>query len=490
MSQTELTRRDVLRAAGAGGLALALPAWAWADQPERRRPNILYIMTDDHAAHALSCYGSRINQTPHMDRIAREGMRFANCFCTNGICAPSRATILTGKYSHRNGILDNRQEFDGGQTTFPKLLQQAGYETALIGKWHLKTDPTGFDYWDILPGQGIYHDPDFISPEGRKKHSGYATDITTDKCVQWLAGRGRERPFALLCQHKAPHRPWEPDAKHARLYEGVDIPEPVTFNDDYATRCDAARQQAMTIERHLKEKDVKGAPPDGLTRAARKSWYYQRYIKDYLRCVASVDDNIGRLLDYLDKNDLTENTIVIYTSDQGFFLGDHGWYDKRFMYEEALRMPLLVRYPRAIKPGSVNEDLVLNIDFAPTFLDCAGVKPPAEMQGVSFQPLLSGQRPADWRTSMYYRYYENGHGEHQVLPHYGVRTRRHKLIHFLGGLDAWELYDLEKDPHELHNVYAEPAYASTVQELKAELARLQKQYGDTEEATSQPTTAP
>jgi arylsulfatase A-like enzyme len=264
--------------------------------------------------------------------------------------------------------------------------------------------------------------------------------------VQWLAGRGRARPFALLCQHKAPHRPWEPDAKHARLYEGVDIPEPVTFNDDYATRCDAARQQAMTIERHLKEKDVKGAPPDGLTGAARKSWYYQRYIKDYLRCVASVDDNIGRLLDYLDKNDLTENTIVIYTSDQGFFLGDHGWYDKRFMYEEALRMPLLVRYPRAIKPGSVNEDLVLNIDFAPTFLDCAGVKPPAEMQGVSFQPLLSGQRPADWRTSMYYRYYENGHGEHQVLPHYGVRTRRHKLIHFLGGLDAWELYDLGEGP--------------------------------------------
>ena len=488
MNQFDLTRRDFLRAAGVGATSLALPLSALGAPSPSRRPNIIFIMTDDHAAHALSCYGSRINTTPNLDRLAHEGLRFTNCFCTNSICAPSRATILTGKYSHLNGVRDNRDNFDPAQMTFPKVLRAADYQTAMIGKWHLKNDPTGFDYWNVLPGQGAYHDPTMIEMGQRNKHTGYTTDIITDHSLAWLERRDSDRPFLLLCQHKAPHRNWRPDEKHAKMYDGVEIPEPETFNDDYATRCDAARHQAMTIEHHLSPNDLKGAPPEGLEGAALKKWKYQRYIKDYLRCVASVDDNVGRLLAYLDQAGLAENTVVVYTSDQGFFLGDHGWYDKRFMYEESLRMPLLVRYPQEIKAGAVSDDIVLNLDFAPTFLDLAGRKPHADIQGRSFRSIMQGHTPADWRESMYYRYYEYGDegrgGWHRVRPHYGVRTKRHKLIHFLDGIDAWELYDLRKDPHELKNVYADPAYAPDVKRLKVELTRLQHQYRDTDGPTN------
>ena len=457
------------------------------------QPNIIFIMSDDHAAHAMSCYGSRINETPNLDRIANEGMRFSNCFCTNSICGPSRASILTGTYNHINGMTTLATKMDGRQLTFPKLLQKQGYQTAVIGKWHLGHggvhDPTGFDYWTVLPGQGLYHNPEMIDAGGRKVVNGYVTDIITDMCLDWLGQRDRDRPFCLLYHHKAPHRSWEPDEKHARMYEDIDIPEPETFNDDYSNRAAAAAEARMRVDRDFNERDLKQPVPSGLSPEAEKSWKYQRYIKDYLRCVASVDDNVGRLLDYLDEEGLTENTIVIYTSDQGFFLGDHGWYDKRFMYEESLRMPFVIRYPREIKAGTVNDNMILNVDFPLTFLDYAGIDPPEEMQGTSFRRLLNGGTPEGWQTSMYYRYWMHL-AHHNVYSHYGVRTLRHKLIYYYadalgqeGAIDdsrppEWELFDLEKDPCELNNVYHDPAYADTVTELKAELDRLQQQVGD------------
>ena len=457
------------------------------------QPNIIFIMSDDHAAHAMSCYGSRINETPNLDRIANEGMRFSNCFCTNSICGPSRASILTGTYNHINGMTTLATKMDGRQLTFPKLLQKQGYQTAVIGKWHLGHggvhDPTGFDYWNVLPGQGLYHNPEMIDAGGRKVVNGYVTDIITDMCLDWLGQRDRDRPFCLLYHHKAPHRSWEPDEKHARMYEDIDIPEPETFNDDYSNRAAAAAEARMRVDRDFNERDLKQPVPSGLSPEAEKSWKYQRYIKDYLRCVASVDDNVGRLLDYLDEEGLTENTIVIYTSDQGFFLGDHGWYDKRFMYEESLRMPFVIRYPREIKAGTVNDNMILNVDFPLTFLDYAGIDPPEEMQGTSFRRLLNGGTPEGWQTSMYYRYWMHL-AHHNVYSHYGVRTLRHKLIYYYadalgqeGAIDdsrppEWELFDLEKDPCELNNVYHDPAYADTVTELKAELDRLQQQVGD------------
>ncbi len=473
-----IDRRAFLRTSGIAPAALALARWGHAAEPAQR-PNILFIMSDDHASHAMSCYGSRINQTPNLDRLAREGMRFDNCFCTNSICAPSRAVILTGKYSHLNGVIDNGKTFDGSQQTFPKLLQPAGYQTAMIGKWHLKSDPTGFDYWNILPGQGAYHNPVLIEMGEQAQHEGYVTDIITDLTLDWLReGRDAAKPFLLMCHHKAPHRRWEPDEKHASMYEDVDIPLPPTFDDDYNTRSDAAREQKMSILHDLTKNDLKGAePPPDLPEQALKEWKYQRYIKDYLRCVASVDDNVGRLLTYLDEAGLTQNTLVLYTSDQGFYLGDHGWFDKRFMYEESLRMPLLARYPGVIPAGATNDDIVLNLDFAPTFLDLAAIEKPDDMQGESMAPLLSGQTPGDWRTSMYYHYYEYP-AVHSVKRHYGVRTKRHKLIHFYYDIDAWELYDLENDPHELSNIYDDPANAALVAELKAELKRLQELYAD------------
>lgn len=470
--------------------------------PPTPRPNILFIMSDDHAAHAISAYGSRVNQTPNIDRLAREGLRLNNCFAVNAICTPSRACILTGKYSHINGVtVFNR--FDGSQWTVAKALQAAGYHTGMIGKWHLTSDPTGFDYWNILPGQGVYHDPFFIEMGERKKIPGYATDIITDKAIAFLKAAPKDKPFFLMCHHKAPHRPWDPDDKHMRLYEDVDLPEPATFNDDYATRSPAATEATMRIDRNLTRRDLKLPPPPDLkgpqlakwesgtdmelevtikgekktlTGEALKKWKYQKYIKDYLRCIASVDDNVGRLLDYLDQSGLATNTVVIYTSDQGFFLGDHNWFDKRFMYEESLRMPFLVRYPGHIKPGSTADAMVLNVDFAPLFLEYAGLPTPPEVQGRGFTSVLAGKTPADWRTEMYYRYYHYP-ADHRVQPHYGVRTDRYKLI-FYNRINAWELFDLKSDPQELHNVYADAGYAATVKQLQADLKQLRTQLDD------------
>lgn len=450
-------------------------------------------MSDDHAAHAISAYGSRINETPNLDRIANDGMRLDNCFCTNSICAPSRAAILTGKYNHMNGVRTLHENIDASQQHVAKILQENNYQTAMIGKWHLghggNSNPTGFDYWNIFPGQGEYHDPVMIEMGEKKKFSGYATDITVDLCLDWLDERDEDRPFFMMCHHKAPHRPWMPDEKHMHLYEDIDIPEPETFNDDYATRTYAAQGAEMRVDRDLTAWDVKGEPPEGLSSAERKSWYYQRYIKDYLRCIASIDDNVGRLLDYLDEKGLTEDTIVIYTSDQGFFLGDHGWYDKRFMYEESLRMPFLIRYPKGIKAGTTQNAFALNVDFAQTFLDYAGIEAPEDMQGTSLRPILEGETPADWQSSMYYRYWEHM-SEHNVPAHYGVRTHQYKLICYYGeGLGVpgakdikmdpeWELYDLEKDPNELNNVYSNPDYQEVIEKLKEELYRLKDKVKD------------
>ncbi|MCM3340391.1 sulfatase [Paenibacillus sp. MER TA 81-3] len=461
---------------------------------ELRRPNILFVMSDDHASHAMSCYGSRINNTPNIDRIANEGIRFDHCFCTNSICSPSRASILTGQYNHLNGVKSIDDHFDGRKQTFPKLLQADGYQTAIIGKWHLGhggfADPTGFDYWSVLDGQGDYFNSEFIEEGGRQRIAGYVTDVIADKSLEWLRKRDKDRPFMLMCHHKAPHRPWQPDERHSRMYEDVEIPYPETFDDDYANRAQAAVQAKMRIGRDMVVTDTKGSPPEGLSDEQAKRWKYQRYIKDYLRCVASIDDNVGRLLDYLEAEGIAEDTIVIYTSDQGFFLGDHGWFDKRFMYEESLRMPFVVRYPREIAPGSVTESIALNVDFAQTFLDYAHIEAPADMQGRSLRPLLQGTTPDDWRTAMYYRYWMHLDEHHHVYSHYGIRTDRYKLIYYYaqalgtpGSLDEnrppeWELFDLNKDPYELKNVYGLPEYEAVTSELKEELHRLQAEVSD------------
>ena len=458
-----------------------------------RRPNILFIMSDDHASHAISAYGSRINQTPNIDRIAKEGIRFNNCFCTNSICTPSRATILTGTYNHVNNVTTLSSKLDGRLTTFPKLLQAEGYQTAIVGKWHLghggHADPTGFDYWNVLPGQGLYHDPEMIDMGEKKVYPGYVTDIITDLSLDWLKERDPEQPFMLMTHHKAPHRPWDPDEKLMHLYQNTDIPEPETFHDDYSNRASAAKEAKMRVDRDMTDRDLKYPVPEGLTAAEEKQWKYQRYIKDYLRCVASIDNNVGRMLDYLDQEGLAENTIVVYTSDQGFFLGDHGWYDKRFMYEESLRMPFVMRYPREIEAGSINDDMILNLDFAQTFLDCTNVDQTDEMQGRSFRPLMNGKTIEDWRTSMYYRYWMHL-AHHHVYAHYGLRTHDHKLIYYYadglgtpGSADdpkppEWELFDLKKDPHEINSVYNNPDYSEIQAQLTSELYQLQSKFGD------------
>lgn len=443
------------------------------------RPNILFIMSDDHAAHAIGAYGSRINETPNLDRIAKNGMVLENCFATNALCAPSRATILTSKYSHLNGVKTHRDPpFDGEQLTYPKLLQEAGYQTAVIGKWHLKSDPTGFDYWNIFPGQGAYHNPVMFKNGERERHQGYATDIVTDKSIEFLEQRDKSKPFLLLSQHKAPHRPWQPHEKYADLYKDVDIPLPTTLTDDYTSRAQPARDAKMRILGDLSFTDVKTTPPADLAGDDLLKWYYQLYIKDYLRCIASVDENVGRLLDYLEKEGLMENTIVIYTSDQGFFLGDHGWYDKRFMYEESIRMPFLISYPAEIAAGSRANATVSNLDFAPTFLDFAGIEKPAEMQGVSFRDVLSGKPAPDRENVFYYHYHEYPDADHMVARHYGIRTPRYKLIRYYHPVDAWEFFDLEKDPQEMNSVYSDPAYADQIAELKQQLQELRVKYKD------------
>ncbi len=475
-------RRQMLSLLGGAGAALASPA--------SPRPNILYIMADDHAAHAISAYGSRINRTPNIDRIAAAGSRLTNCFCTNSICTPSRAAILTGQYSHKNGVYTLNDRLDPKRNHVAKELQRAGYQTAMIGKWHLASDPAGFDYWNILPGQGVYYNPDFIEEGTRKKHQGYCTDLIGDFSLDWLKRRNTQKPFFLMCHHKAPHRPWEPDPKYKSMFEGQTVPEPDNLFDHYEGRARAVSTVTMRVGEDMNQTDLKQPVPPGMKRDALRKWGYQLYIKDYLRCIQSVDDNVGRLLDYLDAENLASNPIVIYTSDQGFFLGDHGWFDKRLMYEESLRMPFLVRYPGAIRAGSVNREMVLNIDFAPTFLDYAGVRAPEEMQGRSFRAGLEGHTPRDWRKSMYYRYWMHNTSDHHVPAHYGLRTDRWKLIYYYGkplGMTGaeppdtqpdWELFDVKNDPREMHNLYHDPKYTALVKKLTAELAQRQKETGD------------
>lgn len=504
-----MKRREFVKSVGLGVVSLAVPG-CLDRKPGKailKKPNILFIMTDDHASHAMSCYGSKINKTPNLDRIADKGIRFDNCFCTNSICAPSRAVILTGKHSHLNGVRDNVMAFDGMQQTFPKFLQEAGYETVMIGKWHLKSEPSGFDYWNVLPGQGYYYNPDMIEMGEKKQYTGYVTDIVTDVAIDFLQNkRDKNKPFQVMLHHKAPHRNWQPALRHLKIYDDVAFPEPETLFDDYSSRSEAAREQEMTINEHLRlEYDLKMGPAPKRLNEAQKAgweaaygpkreafqreklkgddlvrWKYQRYMQDYLGCISAVDENIGRVLDYLEKSGLAEKTIVIYTSDQGFYLGDHGWFDKRFMYEESLRMPLIARFPGHIKPGSVNDHMVSNLDFAPTFLELAGIEKPQDMQGQSFVKLLENKEVKNWRNSIYYHYYEYP-AVHMVKRHYGVRTKHYKLMHFYYDIDAWELYDLEKDPRELNNVYNDPAYANVVKDLKSELKRLQEYYGDSDE---------
>ena len=477
---------------------------------ELSQPNIIYIMSDDHASHAISAYKgiyAEVAPTPNIDRLASEGALFTNTFCTNSICGPSRASILTGKYSHQNGFYKNEggHPFDGSQVTFPKLLREAGYTTAVVGKWHLWSEPTGFDYYKyhiLNGGQGSYWNPSYDDNGEEADEKGYATNFAGDFALDWLENkRDKSKPFCLLFQFKAPHRPWYPDSIYLDLFEGVEMPYPETFNDDYAGRELTAGNTMMTIENHLTRKDLKMNPPPGLsakelhtwertgdkgehvspsdtlTGMDLKKWKYQKYIKDYLACVRSVDDNIGRLLAYLDETGLAENTIVVYTADQGFYLGDHGWYDKRFMYEESLRMPFVIRYPESIEPGQRVKEMTLNVDFAPTLLEMAGVEIPKEMQGESFVPLINGQGAKRWRDAIYYHYYEYPKW-HQVQPHYGIRTDRYKLIHFYYDIDVWELYDLKEDPNELSNIYEDPAQSDLIASLKEELKRLQVQYGD------------
>jgi arylsulfatase A-like enzyme len=466
------------------------------------RPNIVLVFSDDHAWQAISAYGEarKLLNTPNIDRLAREGMRFDRCLVPNSICGPSRATLLTGKYNHINGFYNNTNcRFDGSQTTFPKLLQKAGYQTAIFGKWHLISPPTGFDHWHILPGQGVYYNPPMIRNGERLKHNGYTTDIITDLSLDWLKQRDKSKPFLLMLHQKAPHREWEPALRHLGHDKDRQYPEPDTLFDDYAGRGKAEREQDMTIAKTMTARDLKLVPLSQLTPEQRKAWdaYYEprneafrkanlkgkelvrwkynRYLHDYLGCIKAVDESVGRVLKYLDEEKLADNTLVVYSSDQGFYLGEHGWFDKRWIFEESLRTPLLIRWPGTTKPGSVNKDIVSNLDLAETFLQAAGQPIPAEMQGHSLVPLLKGQTPADWRKSFYYHYYEHP-AVHDVHRHYGVVTDRYKLVYFYEpDADYWELFDLQKDPHEMRSVYGQTEYADVQKKLHEELKRLRKE---------------
>lgn len=465
------------------------------------RPNLLFVLVDDHAPHAISAYGSKVNSTPWIDRIAKEGAVLGSTYCTNSICSPSRATILTGTYSHVNGVPGIFAEMDYRVPTFVDVLHDHGYATGLFGKWHLgesKTaQPRGFDEWLVFPGQGEYIDPVMIGPDGERRVPGYATDIVTDLSLDWLARQDRDRPFALMVHHKAPHRPWIPDEKHRDLYPVGSIPEPETFFDNHDTLAKSVQNVNMSIADDLTEEDVKEPTPpelEGPDRTAeRASWKYQRYMRDYLQCIQSIDDNVGRLLDHLDEHGLARDTIVVYCSDQGFFLGDHGWFDKRLMFEQSLQMPLLVRWPAEIRAATQCDAIITNADFAATFLDMCGFDPSEALptsQGRSFRSLLRDEKIPDWPDSMYYRYWEHDDPNHHVPAHYGVRTRTHKLICYYGdslGVPGasprrmpveWELFDLKNDPQELRNVIDDPAYGSVVEELRDELERLQHHYQD------------
>lgn len=486
---------------------------------EPQKPmNVVYIMCDDHAFQTISAYDQRYTQTPNIDRIAKEGVRFTNSFVANSLSGPSRACMLTGKHSHANGFTDNTTTFDGSQQAFPKLLQNVGYQTAMIGKWHLVSTPTGFNYWDILVGQGDYYNPTFIKNGERVQREGYATNVVTDLALDWMDNkREKDKPFCLFIHHKAPHRTWMPDLCDLDLYNDVVYPLPANFYDKYEGRIAASKQEMSIIEDMDLVYDLKMADKENeihtttglekggramynrlnpeqkaawdkhydpiikkfkeakLTGKALAEWKYQQYMHDYMRVIHSVDRNVGRVLEYLEKNGLLENTMIVYTSDQGFYMGEHGWFDKRFMYEESFRTPLLVRLPGG-KKGDV-EQMVQNIDYGPTILDLAGVKTPSDMHGVSFLPLLKGQKAPDWRKSLYYHFYEYP-AEHAVRRHYGVRTDRYKLIHFYNDIDCWELYDLKKDPMEMNNIFGKPGTEKITKELKKEMLKLQVQYDD------------
>ena len=473
-------------------VAVVCPAFSAEDA---KRPNILFIFTDDHAYQAIGAYGSNRNETPHMDRLAREGMRFTNCCVTNSLCGPSRAVIQTGKYSHINGFIDNNSRFNMNQPTFPKMLQAAGYQTAVVGKWHLECEVQGYDYSEVLIGQGPYYNPPMIRNGQRVQHTGHTTEIITGLSIRWLENRDKSKPFLLMSQHKAPHREWDAYPKYYEQFKDRVFPYPETFDDIYDGNRRAALEQDMTIAETLTPRDLKLTPPpatlteeqkaawhtmfDGRKQefdavkddpVALKRWKYQCYMKDYLSCVAAVDDSIGQLLKYLDDNGLTENTVVVYASDQGFYLGEHGWFDKRFMYSESFKTPLIVRWPGHVRPGSVNNDIVSNLDFPETFLEMAGVPIPDDMQGRSLVPILEGRKPADWRTSIYYHYYEYP-AVHMVKKHEGVYDGRYKLIHFYDDIDVWEFFDVQADPNELANVYAEQKHAGEITRLREALER-------------------
>lgn len=524
---------------------LAAASCGESKKEQGKQPNIILIMTDDHTRQAMGCYGGVI-ETPNLDRIAAEGIRMDNFYVPNAISGPSRACILTGKYSHKNGFTDNSKTFDGDQQTFPKLLQKAGYQTAMIGKWHLNSDPQGFDYWSILKGQGEYYSPLFIENGVERIDSGYVTDIITDKAIAFLKNRDKKKPFAMLYYHKAPHRNWMPAQRHLGYYDDHIFPEPDNLFDDYSGRRRAAKEQEMSIAKNLWPQwdlkvmteeefgksyaeledtgnanmdDVKRANDQGnsysqmkgayerMNKEERKhwneayaqriaeyksmqgrvseeemtSWKYQQYMKDYCAVVKGVDENVGRLLDYLKSIGELDNTLIIYTSDQGFYLGEHGWFDKRFMYEESFTSPMLMRLPGAIKAGRTSKAFAMNIDLAPTILDYAGVEIPSDIQGRSLRPVVEneGKAPEGWRTAVYYHYYEYP-SWHSVKRHYGIRTERYKLIHFYNDVDEWELYDLKKDPKEMKSVYDDPEYASVRDSMHKQLEQLQIEVEDTE----------
>ena len=504
----------------------------WGKTPSR--PNILFVFTDDHAPHAIGAYNGwlkSVNPTPVIDNLAKEGMLFVNSFCTNSICGPSRAVIQTGKHSHKNGFMNNGNTFDWNQQTFPKLLQKAGYQTAIYGKSHLKGEPLGYDDWAVLPGQGLYYNPDMIFPSGRRKIDGYCTDVVTDLAVEWLNDkRSKDKPFMLMVQHKAPHRNWMPALRHLSLYDDIDIPEPPTLFDEWKDNAPGARVQELEIDRHMdlnydlfvdltpefnqppsqKRQDRSAwhnmkrmtpeqlkawrdhyAPRDKAFHEANLSgkelvrWKFQRYAKNYLRCVKGVDESVDRLQKELLKLGLDKNTIVIYSSDQGFYIGDHGWYDKRWMYEESLKMPFIVKWPGVVKPGSRNTDLVQNLDYAQTFLEIAGAPQPKDMQGLSLVPLLKGETKKDWRKEIYYHYYEYP-SVHMIPRHYGIRSKRYKLMHFYQFGKEWEMYDLKSDPDELINIYGNKETIRVQNNLKTRLKKLQKFYGDDSDLSVRP----
>ena len=499
-----------------------------------QKPNIVFIFSDDHAPHAIGAYNGwlkSVNPTPRIDELAKQGMLFEKSFCTNSICGPSRAVIMTGKHSHKNGFMNNGNTFNWNQQTFPKILRKAGYTTALYGKSHLKGNPKGFDDWKVLPGQGDYYNPDLITPKGRVRIDGHCTDVVTDLAVEWLkTGRDKTKPFMLMVQHKAPHRNWMPALRHLPLYDDIKIPEPTTLFDKWEDNAPPARHQELEIDRHMDinydlfldlTADYEGTPSQkrqdrsawrnmkkmtkdqlsswrafygprdkafheaNLSGKELVRWKFQRYAKNYLRCVRGVDDSVGKIQDTLKNLKLDDNTVVIYSSDQGFYIGDHGWYDKRWMYEESLMMPLIVKWPGVTKPDSRSVQMVQNLDYAQTFLEMAGAEIPSNMQGRSLVPILRNGKADDWRNSIYYHYYEYP-SVHMIPRHYGIRTERYKLIHFYQFGNEWEMYDLKEDPDELTNIYGKADKKSLQKDLKEQLVAIRKFYDDNTDVSEKP----